>query len=628
MGDRDALLREREETIRRQHIYIETLEKALAQRSADYDAISNATLWRMTWPLRRASAWLRHAPMEKRRPAKHGETPPPSLFSPEELKAQRSESFPRRIKISIATPLYNTPAQFLREMIQSVREQTYADWELCLADGSDGEHGEAESICRAFAAEDPRIRYRRLTENGGISANTNACLEMITGDYIGFLDHDDLLHPAALHQVMRAICDQDADFVYTDETIFWISPQNAGIPHLKPDYAPDTLCVNNYICHFAVFSRALLEAAGPLDPACDGAQDHDLFLRMTEKARRIAHIPEALYYWRAHPDSMAGDRDSKPYAARGGIRAVEKRLKRLGLEGGVDVAAPGETLYRVRYALRGQPRVSVLIDGAGDRTCLEGCLRSVFASSSYPDIEVVVACPGGMAPCDGLREVWPGLRTVTCPKGASVTERLNRAADACTGEYLLLLGGDHWVVSPDWIQELLMFAQRADVGAAGGLVLSKAGNVLQSGICLGLQGAAASFALGLDRQRANYGGRLLYARNVSAVSGDCLMLRRELWQRLKGVDTGYKTAYYDIDLCLRLRKMGLLIVWTPYAELCRQPFSADRKSRGRRADEKRFRRIWKETIGAGDPYFNPNFMLNRTDFAIRPVPGQHDARVL
>ena len=220
------------------------------------------------------------------------------LYTPEELEQQRTEMFEKDVKFSVLVPLYNTPEHFLHEMIQSVIDQTYANWELCLADGSDNEHPDVEKICRKYAEKDARVRYLKLEKNLGISGNTNACIDMAEGEYLALFDHDDLLHPAALYEMMKAICEQGADFIYTDENTFHKTPKDAYCPHFKPDYAPDTLRANNYICHFTAFKRSLVNVVGKFRPECDGSQDFDMVLRLTEKAKKIVHIPKILYYWR------------------------------------------------------------------------------------------------------------------------------------------------------------------------------------------------------------------------------------------------------------------------------------------------------------------------------------------
>ncbi len=240
---------------------------------------------------------------------------------------------------------------------------------------------------------------------------------MATGDYIGLFDHDDLLHPAALYEVMRAICDKGADFIYTDETTFHDVPADAFLPHFKPGFAPDTLRGINYIGHFTVFSRSLLDKAGLFDPACDGAQDHDMVLRLTEKAERVAHIPEILYYWRAHAGSVAESPEAKPYVINAGIRAVEKQLARLGLEGTVEPVRPGMTIYRTRYKIDDMPKVSILIPNYEYLDCLKTCLDSIFSRTTWPNYEIVIVENNSTSPeifayYDELQKARENVRVV------------------------------------------------------------------------------------------------------------------------------------------------------------------------------------------------------------------------
>lgn len=560
-----------------------------------------------------------------------------ALFSEKELAAQRECRFPRKIKFSVVVPLYNTPERFLRAMIESVLAQTYKEWELCLADGSDAAHGDVERVCREYAEKDARVRYRKLEKNLGISGNTNACLEMAEGDYIGLLDHDDLLHPAALHEVMRAICGKNADFIYTDESIFHDTPEDAYLAHFKPSFAPDNLRANNYICHFSVFKRTLLEEVGLFDPACDGSQDHDMVLRLTEKAGRVAHIPEILYYWRAHAGSVAQETGVKPYAIAAGVRAVEKQLERLGLEGVVEPVKPGLTIYRTRYTIKGTPKVSILIPNYEHLKDLRTCLDSIFEKTSWPNYEIVIVENNSrskelFAYYDELTREHANVRVVTWEGKFNYSAVNNFGARFCSGEYLLLLNNDTAVVTPDWIEEMLMFAQRPDVGAVGCMLVYPNKTVQHAGVILGLGGVAGHAFHHTLRAHLGYMGRLLYAQDLSAVTAACMLMRREVWDRVKGLDEGYAVAFNDTDLCMRIRQAGWLVVWTPFAEL----IHAESKSRGddlspekqRRfqGEVSRFKERWGKELAAGDPYYNPNCSLNRSDFFVEPDLRQHDAR--
>lgn len=549
------------------------------------------------------------------------------LYRKRDLAAQRAFVFPQRIRFSIVVPLFNTPEEFLRGMIESVLSQTYADWELCMADGSDAVHGEVGRICAEYTQRDSRIRYRRLESNRGISGNTNAALEMVTGDYIALLDHDDLLAPAALYEVMRVICGEGADFIYTDETLFRRSPSDACLPHLKPDFAPDTLRANNYICHLTVFRKTLYDAVGGFDPQCDGSQDYDMVLRLTERAERIAHIPRILYYWRVHAGSVADNIGAKPYVIEAAHRALRGHLERTGLRGEVlDTVVP--SIYRIRYELIGQPKVSIIIPVRDHAEALKTCVRSVIERSTYRHFEIIVADNGSTEPealayLDALR-ADERIRVIDCSGAFNYSAINNRCAAAASGEYLLLLNNDTEVITPSWIEEMLMFAQRSDVGAVGAKLYYPDGTVQHAGVGIGLRGLAAHLHRGFEHSHVGYMGRLIYAQDLSAVTGACVMIPKRVWEQVGGLDESYAVTFNDIDLCMRIRKAGLNVVWTPFAEL----YHFEAQSRGAddtpekqarfQAESERFAAAWSRELACGDPYFGPGFSRENGDFILAP----------
>lgn len=551
------------------------------------------------------------------------------LYTREELEAQKSVVFPREIKFSILVPLYNTPEKFLHEMIQSVIAQTYGNWELCLADGSDDQHGYVGDICRKYASSDSRVRYRKLEKNYGISGNTNACIDMATGDFISLFDHDDLLHPAALFAKMKVICEQDADFVYTDENTFHHTPADAFCPHFKPDFAPDNLRANNYICHFTSFKRTLLDEVGKFRSECDGSQDFDMMLRLTEKARKIVHIPQILYYWRAHANSVADSVGAKPYVIEAAKRAISDHLERVGLKGEVlDSAVP--SMYRLRYEVEGEPLVSIIIPNYEHLNELRVCLDSIFEKSTYRNFEVIVVENNSVSQeiFDYYRFIqhkWDNVKVVVWDKYFNYSAINNFGAKFAAGDHILLLNNDTEVISPDWIQELLMYSQRSDVGAVGAKLYYPDNTVQHAGLGIGLLTLAGHYHRNFDRNHPGYMGRLIYAQNVSGVTAACVMLRRDVWDKIGGLDETFEVAFNDVDMCMRIRKAGYLIVWTPFAEL----YHYESKSRGIEdtpAKKKRFegevlrfQARWAAELDAGDPYFNSNFDLNKEDFSIREV---------
>lgn len=547
-------------------------------------------------------------------------------YSKKELRLQRESVFPKAVKFSILVPLYNTPERFLREMIQSVLDQTYGNWELCLADGSDGAHKYVGEICESYSAKDPRIRYRKLEKNLGISGNTNACIDMAEGEYISLFDHDDLLHPAALHEVMTAVCQQGADFIYTDENTFHKTPKDAFCPHFKPDFAPDNLRANNYICHFTTFRKDLLDKVGKFRPECDGSQDFDMMLRLTEKAEKIVHIPRILYYWRAHANSVAEDVGAKPYVIDAAKRAIHDHLERVGLKGEV-LDTPVPSMYRLRYEIIGNPLISIIIPNYENKTTLQTCLNSIFEKSTYRNFEVIVIENNSKSSeiFDYYREIqsrWRNVKVITWNGPFNYSAINNFGVQSSGGEHILLLNNDTEVISPDWIQEMLMYSQRGDVGAVGAKLYYPDNTVQHAGLGIGLLSLAGHLHRNFERSSPGYMGRLIYAQNLSGVTAACMMIRRTVWNKIGGLDESLAVTFNDVDMCMRIRAAGYLIVWTPFAEL----YHYESKSRGQddnpekearfHGEVARFQERWKAELAAGDPYYNPNFSLDCEDFSI------------
>jgi len=525
------------------------------------------------------------------------------LYTDAEIAEQRRCKFDREIVFSIITPLYNTPNDLLRDMIESVQAQTYPNWELCLADGSDTEHYYIEQTCKEFASKDSRIKYKKLVKNLGISGNSNACIEMAEGDYISFLDHDDILHPSALYEVMNCICDTGADLIFTDEATF-NSPDLGDIVsvHFKPDYAPDTLRANNYICHFTSFKRRLLKECGAIREGFEGAQDHDLFLRLTTAANRVEHIPKVLYYWRAFPGSTAAASDNKPEAGQAGKKAVLSSIESAGMTGTVENAKNIPTIYRIRYDIPSpEPKVNIIISSTAKADNIKRCISSIEEKTTYKNFEII----GGN---NDIRE------SKSRPRQVNAMARAVR-----DDEYILILDSNVEIISPDWIQEMMMYAQRQDVGLVGAMLYYPNDTVRSAGIVLGLNGIAGHAFENVKRGCNGYAAKLCYAQDVSAVSGVCMLMRKEVFSKVTGMDEDYLAAYDDVDLCLRLREAGYLIVWTPYAELYhhvnrRRPRFGRNEKRQIVRDSERFTSRWQKELNEGDPYYNKNLSLESKKF--------------
>ncbi len=538
----------------------------------------------------------------------------------EELLRQKNYTFKHPKKFSILVPLYNTPEVFLREMINSVKQQSYPNWELCLADGSDAAHSDVQSICLEYAENDARIKYQKLEKNGGISENTNAALAMSTGEYIALFDHDDLLSPSVLFKMMQAVEEQNADFIYTDEMTFSGDLSNCVFVHCKPDFSPETLRGYNYICHFTAFSRELYNKVGGFRSEFDGSQDYDIILRLTEQAKSIVHIPEVLYYWRSHSQSVASDISAKPYCLVAAKKALAEHLQRVGLKGNpMDTLAP--SIYRIMYTLNQMPLISIIIANKDHTDDLDKCIRSIYSLTTYPNFEVIVVENNSteaktFAYYKQIQKEFDNITVVDWGQGEFNYSAVNNfGVTKAKGEYVLLLNNDIEVISTDWLESMMMFAQMNNVGAVGAKLLYPDGTIQHGGVILGYGGIAGHAFIGWPRYDFGYASRLTVAQNVSAVTAACLLTKKSVWEQVGGLDEAFKVAFNDVNLCMQIRKAGYDIIFTPFAEL----YHHESKSRGYEdtkekqerfnGEIKRFAARWQDELDKGDPYYNPNFDL-------------------
>ena len=582
--------------------------------------------------LRGIMAKLKYKRIERKAMERYGTA---SFPDEETRKKERETVFAKRVKISILVPLFNTPENFLREMLDSVLNQTYENWELCLADGSDDGHKSVGEICLEYAKADGRGRivYRKLAKNEGISGNTNECLKMATGEYAGLFDHDDILHPSALYEYMKAINERDADYIYCDETTFRSGNINQMLTmHFKPDYAVDNLRANNYICHFSVFDRKLLDGTELFRTRFDGSQDHDMILRLTDRAKKVVHVPKLLYYWRSHEGSVASGIDAKPYVVEAARGAVADHLRRHGFTHfQITSTRAFETIFKIRYQIVGNPKISIVIANRDHPEDLKRCITSIMEKSTYENYEIIVVENNSR-----MREIFDYYETLKAFPHVQVAVyesegRFNYSAvnnfgaQRAQGDYILLLNNDTQVITVNWMEELLMYAQREDVGAVGGKLYYGNKTIQHAGVVLGLGAhrTAGHSHYGQHRENLGYMGRLCYAQNVSAVTGACLLVKKSLFEKAGGLDESFAISLNDVDFCLKLRRMGLLNVFTPFAELyhfesvSRGLDTEGEKARRYNEESARFREKWKEVLEKGDPYYNPNFSLDRSDFALK-----------
>ena len=534
--------------------------------------------------------------------------------------------------ISILTPLYNTPEPYLREFLDSFVDQTAPNGQLCLADASDAEHDAVKWIVEEYQAKNQRIVYKKI-ENKGIAANTNAAASLATGDYLALADHDDILAPHAMYTMGKAILQlrergEPDGFLYSDEALFSKSIQRPIVAHFKPDYAPDYLLCCNYICHLAVFQKALWDAVGGERPECDGSQDHDLFLRLIEQVGGAAHVPQVLYYWRVHAGSTSGGTEAKPYVAAAAKKALADHLARTGRTGTVEDGLFPST-YRVKWDIEGDPKVSILIPNKDHTDDLEKCLQSIWKKTTWDNYEIIViennsTDPATFAYYEKAKQRYDGLKVVTYPeKGFNFSGINNFGRKAAAGDYLLLLNNDVEVRNGDWLTELLRQCAHKGGAAICGAMLYYPDETLQhAGVITGLGGYAGHSHKYKQKGGSGYLFRIATVQDFSAVTGACLLVKASVYDEVGGLDEQFAVAFNDVDFCLRVRDAGYRIAWTPYAELTHY----ESKSRG--GDEKdpakaaRFaaeqQRLYtihgKENI-LDDPYYNPNLTRDREDFS-------------
>lgn len=543
-------------------------------------------------------------------------------LSEEDRDEQVNTKFSKEITFSVVVPLYNTPEKYLRAMIESVCNQTYPNWQLCMADGSDASHPEVEKIAQEYTDKDKRICYKKLKENKGISGNTNEAIKMAEGDYIALFDHDDWLHPAVFYEYMKVIEEQDADFIYCDEHIFHKHPKDAFGTQYKPDYGVDTLSTNNYICHFSVFSRNLLNQTGMLRKEYDGSQDFDMVLRLTQVAQHVVHVPKVLYYWRSHPGSVASGIGAKEYCLESGRKAVVSWMESMGYKGSVELTAIPST-YRIHYELVRHPLVSVVIAVDVSDVHLQECIDSVIGNTSYDNYEILIAVYDGLKANDlNLYKVLEQEKNVTIVEVEGQTSYAglcNRAAAVTKGEYYVFLSPNAVIKNPDWIEEMLMYAQREDVGAVGGKLCYTNDCIAHAGYILGLGGLVGTPYRNFHTEETGYAGRLQLVQNMTAVSATCMMTSKKCYNMCGGMDEKYCRELYDVDYCLALREKGFVNVFTPFADLYylvdrTEDAAAHRKYES--DDSRYFREKWKKALKEEDPYYNPHFTKKREDFTL------------
>lgn len=541
------------------------------------------------------------------------------------LRRQKHSAFAQKPLISIVIPLYCTPLPYLKELLESVRRQSYENWQLCLADGSPDD--KAKEFIEKHYGREKRIVYRKLEENGGISVNTNEAVALAAGEYLMLCDHDDTLEPDALYEIVKAINDTGADVLYTDEDKVSMDGRHYFDPNFKPDFNLFRLRENNYICHIFVVKKSLTDETGLLRPEFDGAQDFDFILRCCEKAQKITHIPKVLYHWRCHMDSTAADPSSKAYAYEAGRKAVREHYQRLGIDAKVEMTErPG--WYRSHVKVQGNPLISVIIPNKDHTDDLELCLFSMTRKSTYRNYEILIVENNSEKEetfeyYRKLPDRYPKARVLTWEKEFNYSAINNFAAKEAKGEYLLFLNNDVEILTPDWMEEMLQSCQQENVAAVGAKLYYPDDTIQHAGVVLGLGGIAGHIMCRASKEDPGYFGRMISVQEISAVTAACMMVKKSDFDAVGGLDETFQVAFNDIDLCMKFRAAGKKIIFTPYAEL----YHYESKSRGLedtpekqfRFDKevKRFQEKWAQQLEMGDPYYSPNLSVTEGDCSLR-----------
>ena len=488
-----------------------------------------------------------------------------------------------------------------------------------------------ERVLEQYAKKDSRFKYVILGENKGISGNTNAAMDMATGDYIVLADHDDKLTPNALYECAKLLQEHPGcDCFYSDEDKLDMDGGALFDPHFKPDFNIDLLCSVNYICHLFVVSHDLAAQVGGFRQEYDGAQDYDFIFRCTEKAKEIRHIPKVLYHWRCHKDSTASNPESKLYAFDAGARAIMDHYKRVGIEAervekGVDYG-----IYHSVYKIQGEPLVSIIIPNKDHHTDLDLCLRAIETRATYRNVEFIIVENNSTEKetfeyYEKIQKEFSNVHVVTWEREFNYSAINNFGVTFAKGEYLLFLNNDTELIAENFIEEMLGLCQREDVGAVGARLLYQDDTIQHAGVVVGFGGIAGHTFIGLHKAENSYFHRAMSTQDYSAVTAACLMTKKALFDEVGGFTEKLAVAFNDIDYCMKVRASNHLVVYNPYALL----YHYESKSRGLEDTPEKVARFnreikifserWPEILKDGDPYYNPNLTLRKSNFALRDL---------
>jgi GT2 family glycosyltransferase len=521
--------------------------------------------------------------------------------------------------ISVVVPTYNTPDKYLTPLLASLQAQSYANWQLCIADGS-------TDIERATAIEqactDERIVYKRLTKNHGIVGNTNEAIKLATGDFVGFLDHDDLLSPHALTEVVDAINrNKDVDLLYSDEDKISDNGKTRSLPFFKPDWSPVLLENVNYITHFSVVRRSVLTKVGGLRKGFDGSQDYDLLLRITDLTKNIVHIPKILYHWRLADGSTAGPIENKTYADDAGRRALADHVKRIKAPAEVLGRPELPTNYRLRYTIPKGAKASIIVPFKDKIDLTRICIESILEKTSYPNYEIILISNNSTEErtIEYLKTFkHKKVRLFYYDKPFNYSAINNFGRKQATGEYIVLLNNDTEVIAGDWLAELLGVASQPWAGAVGPLLLYPNNKIQHAGITLGMKTMAGHIFRMLREDALTPFGRPYWARNYLAVTAACLTIKADKYDEVEGLDEEFVMAGQDVSFGIRLHEKGYRNVYWPFAQLYHyENVSVGSYSNAPPTDYDLSLKYYKPYLYWHDPYFNPNLSLENEQIAFR-----------
>ena len=548
------------------------------------------------------------------------------LAESESVMRQTIESLAYKPLISVLVPVYNVDKKWLELCIQSVRKQVYPNWELCLVDDCSTKPHIRPTL-EKYAAEDARIKVMFREKNGHISRASNDALAMASGEFIALLDHDDELTPNALYEVVKLLNEHpDTDIIYSDEDKITIKGERHS-PFFKPDWSPDLLLSQMYICHLSVYRKTLVEQAGGFRVGFEGSQDYDLILRASELTNRIRHIPKILYHWRSIPSSTSMSDSSKSYTHLASLRALEETVKRRNLPATVHEIEGYSNIYLLRYQPVGNPKVSIIIPTRNMASIVSQCLQSIFEKTTYQYYEVIVIDNGSNDPENfKLYEYWKEreperfvVYSYDIPFNYSKIN--NFGVSKATGELILLLNNDIEVITPDWLTEMAGQAIRPEIGAVGACLYYPDDTLQHGGVVLGLGGVAGHSHKHFPADNPGYFRRLQVISNYSAVTAACLMIKKSIFEEVGGLEETLQVAFNDVDFCLKVREKGYYNVWLPHVKL----YHHESKSRGYEDTPEKIERFrgeinymlekWGHVL-ANDPFYNPNLTFAREDFSL------------